>query len=1625
MSQFPVHSRLAITIVVLILVAFVIRFSQVAEAVVVGDDNSSKAGKANVADAVDHPFYLPEQYFLINQGRFLTDPMDGEPLKIALEYLKANSKQFGLNATDIENAKVSSMYRDEDTGVTHIYLRQVVSGLEVSQADINIHVTSAGEVICAGGGFVQGLPTMLVNGSVSRAPSISSEEAVRHAARILGLSPASDPEVASMSANGEKSVINAPGVSIEEINAELKFVPMADGAAALSWELVIQTTDSKHWYNLNIDATTGELASLADWIKNDSYTVLALPNESLNDGFFQTVVDPFSAATNASPFGWHDTNGVLGAEFTNTRGNNVDAHLDRDANNVADPGSRPDGGALLNFNSVFNPALSPFENADASVTNMFYWNNILHDLHYQYGFTPVAGNFQTNNYGNGGAGNDAVQADGQDGSGTDNANFGAPADGIAPRMQMFEFTSTTPRRDSSMDSGVMTHEYGHGVSTRLTGGPANSNSLNATQSGGMGEGWSDFHALMFLQRPTDTANGAFPMGTYVLGQAPNGSGIRRKPYSFDMSIDPLTFDAYGTSGITSYGVARSTEVHNTGELWSSALWDLNWLLINKYGYDGDLYTGWTGSGAGGTGNKLELRLVMDAMKLQPANPSFIQARDAIFAADTTLTGGANQCEIWRAFARRGLGQTASTASSSSTAVTLSFTVPATCGLVVSSSTPAAGSVTAVPPTSFVINFSDALTPASVTAADLKINGISATSFVLSNGNQTATFSYAVSPVTIQGSQTMNIAAGAVTRASDADGNDLFNKAFRYDAVTLSVTSTTPAVNGTLTLPAPLTLDVNFNEPVAAASITTDDLTLSIGTVTGAVALDADTARYTISGIDAETVLNVSLAALKVTDAVGNPNSSFLGAYQVDISTFAYPGPLAPTNPPGSLIYDGSYSATVQFAGDSDGFTLNVDAGQMITVKITPTALTLQPSVVLRNPANAVIASGTAAGAGQNAILQNVTAASSGVYTISVGGSASTTGGYSVEVTLNSALENEGNLAGSTNETLGTAQDLSTAFTSLGTGSTRAGVRGRSESVSVSEIEPNGTTATATAFSSATSVPTGLYQLGISGTVGSGTDNDYFNVGQLQAGDVITITQSGSVSGRGTNTDTLVRLYRSGGTIEASDDDGGPGPAGGGGDSLEHRFTITVTDTYYIRAGRFAAANLGTWQLGIFLENSGSAPTTGGTFTAEVEPNENIAGANNASGAWRQVNYQFKALGSIAAGDTDIYSYQFTAGDVVTLVATSTSGLAPQSALLNSAGTAIATEDGTSDVAGAGGISPHYGYVISTTGTYYYRVTASAGTGSYSSDVYRSTAAVVPILPPSKDLYSISLSAGQSVSVALKNITAGNLDVSLLDSGGSVVATGTSGPTNVDKLISNYAASFAPEILAGTYYVQVTGGGDVDYQIVALTGAAFDAEPNDSLGAAQDISGKKGVLGQTADNDYYSFAAVAGQSIALQSTTPGDGPGEFVNSLNPKLELYDPAGVLIASGTTLVDGRNEQVSQVAASSGNYKVRVLAEGGSSGEYFLTLSLISPTAAGVSVTGRVLTVGGQGDSGARVSITDTHGSTRTVSTGSFGYFRFDNVQAGGAYVVSVRSKRYVYAPRVLSIFDEISDLDFVPIN
>lgn len=210
-------------------------------------------------------------------------------------------------------------------------------------------------------------------------------------------------------------------------------------------------------------------------------------------------------------------------------------------------------------------------------------------------------------------------------------------------------------KDGDLDNSVIAHEYGHGISGRLTGGPSNAGCLQNEEQ--MGEGWSDFFGLTVTMRPGDQATDARGFAPYVRGQGTDGAGIRQFPYTTDMTLNPFT---YGDVQNQFFNTQNGVEVHShgVGSIWATMLWDLTWALIDKYGFDLDVYNG-TG------GNNIAMQLVIDGLKLQPCNPGFVDGRDAILQADKLYNSSANQCLIWEVFANRGLGYSADQGSSNS------------------------------------------------------------------------------------------------------------------------------------------------------------------------------------------------------------------------------------------------------------------------------------------------------------------------------------------------------------------------------------------------------------------------------------------------------------------------------------------------------------------------------------------------------------------------------------------------------------------------------------------------------------------------------------------------------------------------------------------------------------------------------------------------------------------------------------------------------------------------------------------------------------------------------------------------------------------------------------------------
>jgi hypothetical protein len=732
-------------------------------------------------------------------------------------------------------------------------------------------------------------------------------------------------------------------------------------------------------------------------------------------------------------------------------------------------------------------------------------------------------------------------------------------------------------------------------------------------------------------------------------------------------------------------------------------------------------------------------------------------------------------------------------------------------------------------------------------------------------------------------------------------------------------------------------------------------------------------------------------------------------------TVPYPLPLTAVAPLGSLVYDPSASGTIGSAGDTDSFTLNLDAGQTVSLDVTA-ASGLQPTVVLLGPSGQALGNAAAAGPGQEAVLQAVPATEAGTYTVTVGGAGATTGAYTMRVVLNAALEGESH-GGPNNDAPGSAQDLDPAFLPLvaaDPAAQRAAVLGslRSGTLTPPPVANGGfETGNFAGWTPAVTGPPFLpWQVSRPG-VGSGF------------GMAPTAPQEGA--------------------FDAWNGFDGAGP-------MQYVLSQVVTVPAGVPSPALSWKDRVQWNMTV-----GNPATLPRSYTVEVQ--------NPATNATLATLYSFQT-GTRAGnptGDTGWLAHSVS----LTPFARSTVRL-------------VFRENVPQSFTGPGQLELDDVKIVST----------------------------------DADFYRFTLGAGETATLALKDLTGSAATLALQDAAGRVVATGVGGATNVDQVIANFTAA------AGTYYAVVSGG-PADYNLVVARNAAFDTEPNNTPGTAEDISGTNGALGAVAGGpsgtitlnavdsgwwnnqgthdaanknyvagglptsefrDYFVFnlagvaqtitsaqlnlsnpaydgyggtsnsetytlydvstpvqaleasganqpgifndlgsgtvlgvqtvsaaddgrvvsvglnaAAVAmlngnrggttalggaltplaapdnryifghtggqgdvkqlvltygdtgdyyainvtdtGHPLLLQTTTPDDGPGQFVNTLNPHIQLYDPSGALVASGVTGPDGRNEFLIYWPQSTGAYRVRVTAEGGTSGEYFLSKDFI----------------------------------------------------------------------------------------
>ncbi len=593
-----------------------------------------------------------------------------DPHRVAKSFVNEHAALFGHDASVLDRAAVRRDYVTEHSGMRTTVWHQEHEGLEVFEAVFLAHMTKDGELVNVSSQFVpdevRAAGQARAAGAAGVGPAISAERAIRNAALSLKQEGSDDQRLTALDAPAgteRKQRFNG-AITKGEALVRLVWLPMDEGTMRLCWRVLLKTKDSGARYRVLVDADTGEVwkrDSMTSDISPASYRVFtgdsptpfspgyATPGNTNQPAQVSRQLVTLSALnTTASPLGW-----IIDGD-NQTRGNNIDAHTDVDADDDPDL-PRPIGTSRV-FDFPLNLTQSPSTYRDAAVVNLFYWCNWMHDKTWELGFTEGAGNFQNNNFGRGGVGGDAVQAQAQDGEDLNNANFSyTDADGELCQLQMFLWDGPQPDRDGDFDAEVIIHEYTHGVSQRLVGGGVG---ISEFQSKALGEGWSDFFALALLSQAGDDLDGVYPVAGYAYQLRAPGYlenyyyGIRHYPYSTDMTKNPVTFrdldylqrDPHEDVPSNPTSTALSG-IHDYGSFWAVTLWDARARLITKYGFV--------------TGNQLMLQLVTDGMKLSPPNPTYVQVRNAIYQADMVLNGGANLTDLREVFARRGLGYYAS------------------------------------------------------------------------------------------------------------------------------------------------------------------------------------------------------------------------------------------------------------------------------------------------------------------------------------------------------------------------------------------------------------------------------------------------------------------------------------------------------------------------------------------------------------------------------------------------------------------------------------------------------------------------------------------------------------------------------------------------------------------------------------------------------------------------------------------------------------------------------------------------------------------------------------------------------------------------------------------------------
>jgi len=415
-----------------------------------------------------------------------------DAVQIALDFLEDDRRNSKLSSLDIKDPLVTNNYVSKHNGVNHLYFQQQLEGIKIHDAISTINISKEKKVLSFGNRFISNSKNKIN----TKDATIGPLEAVEKAAQQLGIHYTQALSIKKSENNASKTtLIEKADLSTEDISVELAYLLINESELRLAWNILINTTDLKDIWSVQVDAQTGiildrynrvikckfgpeehELGLCANKFHNTTaarntkstaksvssnavssakydYNVYPVPIESPNHGDRQIVNSPWLNHNDASPIGWHSDDGE--EEFNTTRGNNTWTREDRDGNNTG--GYSPESESF-EFDYVLDFNQAPSQNQDPAITNLFYWTNMVHDVWYQYGFDEVSGNYQSNNFDKGGEDDDFVYADAQDGEGFNNANFAVTPDGTNGRLQMFEWNNPAgpqPTVSAKSESGTL------------------------------------------------------------------------------------------------------------------------------------------------------------------------------------------------------------------------------------------------------------------------------------------------------------------------------------------------------------------------------------------------------------------------------------------------------------------------------------------------------------------------------------------------------------------------------------------------------------------------------------------------------------------------------------------------------------------------------------------------------------------------------------------------------------------------------------------------------------------------------------------------------------------------------------------------------------------------------------------------------------------------------------------------------------------------------------------------------------------------------------------------------------------------------------------------------------------